>query len=640
LLMPSGAPRLSGTLKVSVPGLSSQDLPCQLQTGENRLHSTLEVSNANLWWPVGYGSQPLYTLEATFTSSQLSQPVSDTRTVGFRVAELVTSPEKYSNKTGSPMYFRVNGVPIFAKGSNFVPMDSFENKITKEDLLRLVQSTLDANMNIIRVWGGGIYQHDEFYNLCDEKGIMVWQEFMFACAMYPRDSEFLATTAAEVTHQVQRLAHHPSVILWSGNNENEAAFDWFEPSRNNPRLYAADYAKLYFDTIRETLIKIDRSRQFWPSSPSNGFYEEDPFVGIWGNPYEMTMGDLHFYSYDADCTNVSKFPSPRFASEYGYQSLPSLETWRSVSEADLGDWHPLSPLMQHRQHKADGNNFILTQIQYYFRYNITSTIQSFKDWIYLSQCIQAMCIKAQSEHYRRGKGMEAHTMGAIYWQLNDIWQAPTWSSLEYGGRWKLLHYYVKQFFAPVLVSVFEEPLDALQVHITSDINKALSGTLYSRLWSWNSPKALEEWKIAFSLGSLSSKAIWSNSISSLIAKRCKQREDCFLTFSALEESSGSEIASNHFFLARPVKSSLPRAQISVRVAPGNSSNEAVVMLLSDNAAPFVWLETALSGRFEDNGFLLLPRSIKQVTFYGWKPFDMAALARDVQANLRSLRDVY
>jgi len=332
--------------------------------------------------------------------------------------------------------------------------------------------------------------------------------------------------------------------------------------------------------------------------------------------------------------------SPRFASEYGYQSIPSLETWRAVSEADLGDWHPLSPLMQHRQHKADGNNFILTQIQYYFRYNITSTIQSFKDWIYLSQCIQAMCIKAQSEHYRRGKGMEAHTMGAIYWQLNDIWQAPTWSSLEYGGRWKLLHYYVKQFFAPVLVSVFEEPLDALQVHITSDINKALSGTLYSRLWSWNSPKALEEWKIAFSLGSLSSKAIWSNSISSLIAKRCKQREDCFLTFSALEESSGSEIASNHFFLARPVKSSLPRAQISVRVAPGNSSNEAVVMLLSDNAAPFVWLETALSGRFEDNGFLLLPRSIKQVTFYGWKPFDMAALARDVQANLRSLRDVY
>jgi beta-mannosidase len=626
----------SGTLYVSAATIG-QKQDVQLKAGDNRIRFVIDIQNVQLWWPIGYGSHPLYDVSVAFIDSTHQYAVNDSTRIGFRSVELVT--DNYKNQNGSSMYFRINGVPIFAKGANFVPLDSFEEKVTSARLLNLIESSLEVNMNIIRVWGGGIYQHEEFYRLCDERGMMVWQEFMFACAMYPRDHLFLATVTEEVTYQVERLMNHPSIILWSGSNENEAALDWFPATLNNPRLYVADYAQLYFNTIHTKLRTIDQSRPFWPSSPSNGIIEENPFVAKWGNPYSTFEGDLHYYNYAPDCTDVSTYPSPRFASEYGYQSYPSLYTWQKVVNEAAGDLRsPYSPLMLHRQHHSGGTNQVVAQVQNYFRYsNKTSTEEGFEHFVYLTQCTQALCIKSESEHYRRSKSETANTMGAIYWQLNDIWQAPTWSSLEYGGRWKILHYFVRNFFAPVLVSAYEQPKDALHVHVTSDMTTGISGKVTLALWKWTTGRQVASWEATFSLPALGSAQVYSGSIARLLSGHCGGRNECVLILTATDPQN-RVLASNNFYLSSFAQVDLPEPHIAVSVTSGSRKNEAVVSVKSQALAPYTFLQSPVSGRFSDNAFLLLPNTTRQVTFFGWEDFSL----NQFQSTLRvmSIRDTY
>jgi beta-mannosidase len=355
---------VSGTLTLSV--LNTSALPTirhvLVVPGENHFTLTLDVTNVELWWPVGYGRPALYNLTVTWTNDQTQQSTTIVKRVGFRTVELITKP--YPDQEGLSFYFQINGVPIFIKGANFVPLDSFESRVTPDVIRRVLMSTVEANMNLVRVWGGGIYQWDLFYDLCDEWGVMVWQEFMFACAMYPRDEPFLANVRAEVRDQVRRLMHHPAIVAWSANNENEAALGWFVDTLLHRDVYVVDYVKLYIDTVLMELWAHDRSRPFLPSSPSQGALVQHPFYAMrWGLPGSNFYGDVHYYNYDADCTDITKYPTGRFISEYGYQSFPSLISWRAVSDPNLGDWKLDGPLINARQHHRNGTAQVKAQIR-------------------------------------------------------------------------------------------------------------------------------------------------------------------------------------------------------------------------------------------------------------------------------------
>jgi beta-mannosidase len=510
------------------------------------------------------------------------------------------------------------------KGANWIPADAFESRVTADVIDNLLQSAVDANMNTVRNWGGGIYQQEYFYTVADRLGLMVWQEFMFACAMYPRDSAFLENVSEEITYQIRRLSHHVSIILWSGNNENEAAVNgWYPEVKANELLYAVDYSVLYLDTVMPAVKKADPSRMFWPSSPSNGLISESPPVGRWADPGSSQFGDVHYYNYNADCTNVTILPRPRFASEYGFQSSPSIFAWQQVTDSSNFAFN--GTFANHREHGSGGvDEQLLIQMRHHFLLpnDINNPVQ-FENYIYLSQCMQALCIKSESEHYRRTKGDAENTMGAIYWQLNDIWQAQTWSSLEYGGRWKMLHYYAKRFFAPFLVSSYESPLDHFGVYATSDLNKDLSGKLSVTLWNW-AGKALNSWNVNFNVSKLGSVEIFRNSIAAIIAGRCSSRADCFLYLSATDQS-GEILSTNVFFLSSLTQALLPTPNITLAKFTQTTSTTISFVIAADQVSPYVFLQTKYEGVFSDNGFLLLPNTPVALQFVARQPLQAGYL---------------
>lgn len=378
---------------------------------------------------------------------------------GFRTIELIQEPVTKGNlDEGVSFNFRINGIDLFAMGSNWIPSNILPEYSNDFEYIRyLLQSTKDANMNMLRVWGGGMYESDEFYRLADEMGIMIWHDFMFACALYPTDEEFLSSVRLEIEQQVQRLQHHPSIVLWAGNNENEMAIAgpwWPEVLLWNKKLRES-YAQLYVDTIRPIVQILDPSRPYLESSPSNGVLSRAQPYTIARIPNDNRYGDVHHYDYMADSFEWSSFPSTRFASEYGYQSYPSFNALASVSTP--GDWkYPLTSNILHRQHRLTGEAEIKLQIKMHFNDLDSGGVDKLKTFLYVSQLTQAIAIKTETEFYRRNRFIDpetklGRTMGALYWQLNDVWQAPTWSSIEYGGKWKMLHYFARRFFFPIQV---------------------------------------------------------------------------------------------------------------------------------------------------------------------------------------------
>jgi len=600
--------------------------------GENKIKTSLTVQNVNLWWPQGYGSPNLYTLTVTVNDKNGNLIDTVSKKIGFRTVRIVTDP--IPNQNGSTFYIEVNGVPVFAKGANWIPADSFENRVTYDVIRTILQSAADSNHNIVRNWGGGIYQHEAFYDICDELGLMIWEEFMFGCAMEPRNDEFLENVHVEIKHQVKRLMSHSSIVIWSGSNENEAALGWFPITIQYRDRYLVDFVKLYFDTVRETLLLHDTSRPFWPSSPSNGPLSEVPYVGIWGNPGDPTMGDLHYYNYDMMCTDVSQLPNSRFVSEYGFQSFPSLYSWIPVSEPS--DWDYTSDLMNHRQHHADGMDQLVNEIQMHFNLTQNSPNQTvnFENWIYLTQCMQALCIQAESEHYRRSKSFAAHTMGAIYWQLNDIWQAPSWASIEYGGRWKLLQYFSMRFFAPVLVSGFEFPAGNFDIHVTSDLVAALTGTVDLQVWNYGGEEVYNN-QISFNVPALTSLSIFNATIEDFLSGICNGRSDCLAVLQA-KDSQGNFLSFNVFYFSPLSMVNLTNPQIQIQNVQAAGTNKVTFQIISQGVAPFVMVSTSISGRFSDNGILLLPRQPMAMTFYGWEDFTLQQFTNSV--NVKSIYD--
>uniref|UniRef100_A0A8C1XD14 Beta-mannosidase n=1 Tax=Cyprinus carpio TaxID=7962 RepID=A0A8C1XD14_CYPCA len=596
-----------GLVHLSIPLLQSEaEFQLSLTPGQSK--------NVSLWWPFGHGEQFLY-----YLTIDVSLEGGETFNVAFRTVELVQEP--IPSSPGLSFYFRINGKPIFLKGSNWIPVHAFQDQVTTDMITILLRSAQKANMNALRVWGGGVYEQDIFYSLCDMYGIMIWQDFMFACALYPTEKDFIQTVREEVTQQVRRLKSHPSVVIWSGNNENEAAIatDWFNiPVAARP-LYVKDYVHLYVENIRDIVLQEDSTRPFLVSSPTNGV-ESEKEGWVAKDPYDPHYGDTHFYSYYKDCWDWTAFPRTRFASEYGFQSWPSLSTLSKVSVSS--DWDFSSNFSAHRQHHEDGNQQMLKQAElHYILPNSTDPLQKYRDTIYITQVMQAQCVKIQTEFYRRsrsdiveGKG---HTMGTLYWQLNDIWQGPSWSSVEFGGKWKMLHYWATDFYAPILSAGVEDKGDLL-IYGVSDSH---------------SEKHNVKAKVRCTL-------VFQHSISALLTQcgNCTRRS-CIVTFH-LSSPEGQMISPhNHIFLSSPrYAEGLQKPNITFTVKDTGIVQNFFVTLHCSFPAVYVWLDVDnIPGHFDVNGFLMLSKK-STVIFGAWRP----TTAEEITSNLHitSLRDVY
>ena len=377
-----------------------------------------------LWWPVGMGAQPLYDL--TVSCGRVSQ---DHRIGLARIEQI--------NEDGG-FRFRVNGRDLFAKGANWIPADALPGRITRDKTRDLLQSAVDANMNMIRIWGGGRYEPDWFYDLCDEMGLLVWQDFMFACNLYPSTPDFLAEVSAEVRDVCLRLNTHPCIALWCGDNELIGALTWFDESRRDRDRYLVSYDRLN-RTIETALKDLLPNANWWPSSPASGLMN---FGDAW---HDDSAGDMHFWSVWHEGRDFDHYRdvAPRFCSEFGFQSFPSMDVIRQF--ADPVDFNISAPVMDSHQKDPGGNARITETMFRYFRFP-----NGFEDFTYLSQVQQALAIKTAISHWR---GLKPHCMGTLYWQLNDTWPVASWSSLDYGGGWKLLHYLTRRFYAPLVISV-------------------------------------------------------------------------------------------------------------------------------------------------------------------------------------------
>lgn len=433
------------TLSESVPGqklcveLSEDGADKPLQTKLCKTNADgvaavdFVIENPKLWWPNDYGDQPLYIVRTTLLDEDGTSLESITRRIGLRT--LTISQEK--DEWGNEFAFCVNGVKIFTRGGNYIPDDCLYTRITEKKLDYILESCRRAHFNCVRVWGGGYYPSDAFYDLCDEKGLIVWQDLMYACNVYDVTDAFAENCRQETYDNVRRLRHHASLGLWCGNNEIESAWDhWGDFQKETPYL-RADYIRLFEEVLPKAVQEADGETFYWHSSPSSG--------GCFDNPDDANRGDTHYWDVwhgQKPFTDYRKYFF-RFCSEFGFQSFPCAKTVNSFTLED--DRNIFSRVMESHQKNDAANGKMLYYLSENLRYPKDLT-----HLLYASQVLQGMAIKYGVDHWRRNRG---RCMGTLYWQINDDWPAPSWSSIDYFGRWKALHYMAQKFYAPHAVSM-------------------------------------------------------------------------------------------------------------------------------------------------------------------------------------------
>lgn len=419
------------------------------------------VEKPQLWWPNNLGSQPLYNVKTTLCDG-IKELDCTSNKIGLRTLTVNRDKDKY----GEDFAFEINGVKIFAMGADYIPEDNILARVTRESTEKLIKSCTDANFNSIRVWGGGYYPDDWFYELCDKYGLVVWQDMLYACGVYRLTDTFRENIAAETRDNVKRLRNHPSLGLWCGNNEQEEAWLHWGWEQNQPHAaeLKADYLRMYEMLFPQIIDELDPDRFYWPSSPSSG--------GCFLEPNSENAGDMHYWSVWHGLEPFTSYRKifPRFMSEFGLQSFPSLKTVETFTEPR--DRNIFSPVMESHQKNSTCNSKIIHYISENYRYP-----KDLDSLLYCSQLIQAEGIRYGAEHWRRNRG---HCMGAIYWQLNDCWPVASWSSIDYFGRWKALHYAARRFFAPIAVSACEDGTHVC-LHICNETLNPVCGKLTWRI---------------------------------------------------------------------------------------------------------------------------------------------------------------
>ena len=538
---------------------------------------SVTVAEPLLWWPSGYGDRPLYEAGVEIPGDRT------TRRIGLRQLRLINEPDA----AGTSMIFEVNGVPIFCKGANWIPADALPSRITRERMARLLGEAVAANMNMIRVWGGGFYEFDAFYELCDELGLLVWQDMMFACSQYPSTPEFLKQVDAEVRYQVKRLASHASIVIWCGDNEVIGSLNWYTLSKNNRDRYLVNYDRLN-RTIEQAALESDTSRPFWPSSPCSGKLD---YGDAW---HKDGAGDMHFWSVWHENRDFEHYYDvrPRFCSEFGFQAFPTMHVIRRFAEEK--DWNATAPVMEWHQRDPAGNGRIVETMTRYFRMPT-----GFAGFLYLSQLQQALAIETAVRFWR---SLKPHTMGTIYWQLNDVWPSVSWSSLDHAIGWKTLHYHARRFFSPLalaaridgkrlLISAMNDgltaaPIEARLRRIDRD-GTVLEETVFSA--EVPTDRAIE----------IGAAAIPAGGLVHVIDGRAAGDADFDPTLRLV------------VFPDKPKRLDLPDAQVTLR--PGDKAGTFTVA--ADGPAFFVKPEASeFAGAFADASFLLLPGETRTLAF--------------------------
>jgi beta-mannosidase len=451
-------PGLSALLRVTSPDGAARTVSAAIASATDNVLS-LEIENPQLWWPSGLGDQPLYRVEVQLDRSGATLD-GKTYHLGLRTMELRQEPDKW----GRSFTFVVNGQPLFTKGANWIPADSFPTRLTEGALEGLIRSAAQTHQNMLRVWGGGFYEDERFYDLCDRYGILVWQDFIFSCSIYPLDEpDFVENVRVEVIENIRRLRHRASLALWCGNNEMEQG--WAEWNWDKPELQGlkAAYNRFFHQTLPDWCATEDPDHAYWPSSPSSGTLFEAPNGQV--------QGDAHYWDVWHGRKPFTAYRSqyPRFMSEFGFQALPSMETIRTYAAEP--DWNMTSYIMEQHQKNASGNSLIVGQMLDTFRLP-----KDFESLVYLSMVLQAEGIRYGVEHWRRHT---TRVSGTLYWQLNDCWPVASWSSLDYYGRWKALHYAARRFYAPVLLSIEDTP-PCQSIFLSSDMLEEWQGSVH---WS-------------------------------------------------------------------------------------------------------------------------------------------------------------
>ncbi len=580
-----------------------------LAPGSNRISLYFVISRPKLWWPNGLGAHPLYTFQARLSID--GRPIDQaTIRTGLRSLELRQQPDE----SGKSFTFVINGVPIFAKGGNWIPADSFPTRISKTKYRQLLESVRDTNMNMLRVWGGGIYERNDFYELCDEMGILLWQDFMFGCSLYPGDEAFVNNVRQEAIDNVKRLRNHPSIVVWVGNNEIESGwFHWGWKEKLPAKLWD-DYLKIFYGVLPEVCASLDPSRAYWPSSPSSKL-EDDP--------ESQKMGDLHYWQVWHASLPFSEYEKqfPRFMSEYGFQSFPQLETVNTYTLP--ADRDIKSPVMLAHQRHPRGNQLIR---EYMLREYPEP--KDFESFLYVSQVLQAEGIKIGAEHLRR---IMPHNMGSLFWQINDCWPVASWSSIDYTGRWKALQYYARRFYSEILVSPHEENGN-INVFVVSDRLRPVAAQLTLSLLDFDGHKLWGQQK-QIEVAALNSKSYLTIPVVNLLAGNDSKR--VFLFTELLVD--GKRVSSNkHFF--KPYRDlSIPLTQIKTDVVPVRGGFN--VSLSAEKFARAVYLSTPNhNGFFVDNYFDLIPGEKVDVKFRTATAIALKDFRSDLR--VRSMADAF
>ncbi len=559
------------TVELSLCGATAK---ATVQNG--RAVATLAITEPELWWPAGLGPQTLHELSVTLDDR------TETRRIGLRSLEHVVEPDE----AGVGFGFRVNGHDTFARGANWIPADALPSRITEAETRALLQSAVDAHMNMIRVWGGGRYEADWFYDLCDELGLMVWQDFMFACNLYPASKEFLTEVGAEVRDQVLRLNHHACIALWCGDNELVGALTWYAESRTNRDRYLVAYDRLN-RTVEDGLKAILPQANWWPSSPASGRLD---FGDAW---HDDRSGDMHFWSVWHEGRDFEHYRDvrPRFCSEFGFQSFPSMPVVRSFAAKD--DLNIASPVMESHQKNAGGNARIAETMFRYFRFPV-----DFESFVYLSQVQQGLAIRTAVDYWRSQK---PHCMGALYWQLNDTWPVASWSSLDHGGGWKLLHHMARRFFAPVNVAAVPRD-DGIALSAVNDTRAPVEVSLVAHAVTMDGQAR----EIAACEGTVAPAR--ASILKTLPIGSVKAEEILLYQWTASNGAAGGD------HLAPAPYKTLPLVNPEIAMTVRQADDHWLLSIRSTGTALFVSAEADVPGRFSDNTLTLLPDRPAEVAF--------------------------
>lgn len=539
------------------------------KTINNNNSLLIEIENPTLWWPHNIGEPYLYNFRIDVKKGNT---IIDSKTIkyGIRTIKLVTEKDSI----GESFYFNVNGVPVYAKGANYIPQNSFQNKVTDSHYENLLNDALDANMNMLRVWGGGIYENDIFYEKCDEKGILVWQDFMFACAMYPGDKKYLENVDIEAEQQVKRLRNHASIALWAGNNENSEGWHrwgWQNGrSENEKKEIWNNYLKV-FDSILPNIVKKYSNTSYWESSPKYGR----------GNPKYEFEGDAHDWWVWHDAAPFEHFEKriPRFMSEFGFQAFPSNKVLQQINQSEKIDLKTDAMKMHQKHHRG----FQLIDEYMKRDYKVPTNDANYA---YVSQLVQAKGITMGIEAHRRAK---PYNMGTLYWQLNDCWPAISWSSIDYFGNWKALHYKAKKSFNNVLISTIKTKYD-YETYIVNDSLSDLTGTLKLKMLDFY---GTEVWS--------NSKEVTVKANSSQKVYHIPQADIYKAGYVYVLEFNNSK---SFYYFAKPKDLKLPKGTINKTITKTKEGFK--IELSSDVLQKDAFLHTNTKGKFSDNYFDILP----------------------------------